>query len=1201
MVRLLVLSLFAPAIAAVAKPPPSAPQFVNLGVKDGLPSSVVNQVDQDRDGFIWFATHDGLARYDGVDFRVFRNQVSDPASLAANDIATLLVDSKGRLWCGGDATGLNRLDDDGVHFHHWHHVPNDLTTLGSDDVWALAEDKAGTIWVGTYLGGLNRLEPDGHFLHVDHDDENPDSLGSNTVLTLAGDAQGRMWIGTDAGVDVREKDGRIVHVSVPPLDARPGRSLVLALEADAEGSMLVGTSKGLFRIGADLRYLGEVAATTPPLGVVSLAHDAKGALWIGTYHGLARQDAGGLHRYEPGEGTPGTLPGTRVTDILADAEGGIWFSLFDGGVARLTPHSRNFAGFRHRIGDPSSLSAPQVHALAVAADGAIWVSSGRDGLDRIDPADGHIAHWAERLHGLTHVVWSILPQGSDRLWIGHAEGLRLVALDGTGTIDLPVNSRRADALPPGYVDHLVRAGDGSVWASAHGGGVVHIADVGEKILRRYTPAEHTLGDADITTLVLDDNDRPWIATSTGVERYDPASDRFIDVEGSPGKPVYSIAFTAGDGLWLHRQGALEHYRLGAGAMNRDERLDARSGWPTLSGGDISVASDGSVWVTSPRGLWRVDGRSRALHHFGLNDGLLSPEFLVGALARSSDGTLYAGTLAGVVAFDPTALQLDLPPPPVRLVAPKVRRGREVIALDPALPVVLRYDDRDLDVVARALSYANPAANRYRFHLAGFDSGWVASDHGERVYSQLLPGRYTLDVRAANADGIWGGIEHPLEISVAAPPWATPWAYLLYALVTLLVAIAILGAWRTRIRRRHLLLLAEERRHDAEKLADTKSAFLATMGHEIRTPLTAVLGMTELLLGTPLDQRQREYADAIQQSGELLLRQVNDSLDLARIDAGKLALESAPFDPRVLLQEVIALERPLALCKGLTLDVNMTDDAPDRVLGDALRLKQVLLNLVNNALKFTERGGVRLTLARAHPHGVVVRVLDSGPGMTAEVRARLFRRFEQADDGVARRHGGSGLGLAICHELVQLMGGEIELASEPGRGSEFLVRLPLVDVADGSEDPTPPRTAVPGHAPAGLDILLVEDDAVVARVIGGLLESSGHRACHVPNGLAALSELKRRPFDLALLDLDLPGVDGLALAHLIRNGETGAAHLPLVVVTARSSGDEQERCQAAGIDGFLRKPLTRAALDAEIARLLSPGRPIVRAQFDEGRG
>ncbi|HET6546705.1 MAG TPA: two-component regulator propeller domain-containing protein [Rhodanobacteraceae bacterium] len=1180
--RLLALPLMALSLGATAGPPPAPPQFATLGVDDGLPSSVASQLAQDRDGFIWIATHDGLARYDGVGFRVFRHDLADPGSLATNDVAALLVDSSGRLWCGGDSSGLNRLEADGRHFDHWHHVPNDLATLGSDDVWALAEDRTGAIWVGTYLGGLNRLEPDGHFLHVDHDADVPASLRSSTVLALQVDARNRLWIGTDLGLDVRDADGRIVHVNLPPLNARPGRSFVLAFDAGSDGSMLVGTRKGVFRVGDDLRYLGEVAATTPPLAVVSLAHDADGALWIGTYKGVARLDAGGLRKFGPGEAAPGSLPSTRVTDILEDAEGGMWFSLLDGGVARLAPHWRNFAGFRHLADDPSSLAFPRVRALAVEPDGAIWAASGNDGLDRIDPVDGHAERWGERLRGAAHVVWSILPEGSGRLWIGHAEGLRRVTLATGQVTDLPVDMRSTDALPPGFVDHLALATDRTFWASAHGGGIAHVAMAGASVLHRYTPMEQTLGNADVTALVLDEDQRPWIATGNGIERYDPVQDRFVDVPGSPREPVYSIAFAADGSLWLHRQGALERYTRHAGALFAAERLDANAGWPTLSNGDIAMAKDGSVWVTSPRGLWRVDARTRAVRRFGLNDGLPSPEFLVGAIARGRDGTLYAGTLAGVVAFDPVALRLDLPPPPVRVIGVHVHRGRDLIALDPAMPVRLRYDDRDFDIEVRGLSYANAAANRYRFCLSGFDTTWVDSDHGERVYSQLAAGRYLLDVRAANADGAWGRLATPLVVTVAAPPWATPWAYLLYALVLLLAAAAALEAWRARIRRKHALLLADERRRNAEQLADAKSAFLATMGHEIRTPLTSVLGMTELLLRTPLDQRQRDYADAIHQSGELLLRQVNDSLDLARIDAGKLALEAAPLDPRSVVREVVALQQPLAAQKGLTLDATVAPDAPRRVLGDALRLKQVLLNLVNNALKFTEQGGIRLHLAGCVPHGIVVRVTDTGPGITADVRARVFRRFEQGDGGITRRHGGSGLGLAICRELVELMGGRIDLESEPGRGSEFVVRLPLEEIV--GESPIDAPAPQSERAGAGLDILLVEDDATVARVIAGLLETVGHRTRHTPNGLAALAELEQRRFDLALLDLDLPGVDGLALARLIRNGETGAAHLPLVAVTARSAGDEEALCRAAGIDGFLRKPLTSAALVAEIARL-----------------
>jgi signal transduction histidine kinase/ligand-binding sensor domain-containing protein/CheY-like chemotaxis protein len=1182
--------------AAMAGVPPAPPRFATLGVADGLPSSVVNQIAQDRDGFIWIGTRDGLARYDGIGFEVFRNRLGDPGSLSANDVTALLVDSQGRLWCGGGSSGLNRLDPDGRHFYHWHHVPNEVSTLGSDDVWALAEDRAGAIWVGTYLGGLNRLEADGHFLHLDHDADDPASLRSSTVLALAGDASGRLWVGTDVGLDVRGTDGRITHVDIPPLTERPGRSFVLAFEPEADGSMLVGTRKGLFRIDAKLAYAGEIAASEPPLAVVSLAHDAGGALWIGTYSGLARDADGTLEKFHSEEGFPGALPGTRVTSILDDTEGGLWFGLFDGGVARLAPHWRNFSGYRHRPGDAASLAFANIRALAVDSGGGVWAAAGSDGLDHIDARTGAIERWGPRLGGLTHLVWGILPDGPEHLWIGHSGGLRRISLADAKAVDLPVDTSRPDALPSGFVDHIVAVGDGTLWASAHGGGIAHVAMANPRVLHRYGPGDGSLDDTDVTALLLDARAVPWIATSNGIERYAADQDRFVKVSGIAPGPVYSMAFAANGDLWLHRQGEVMRCSVQGTQAIVAERIGAGQGWPTLSGGDLAVASDGSVWVASLQGLWRIDGKSRVVRHFGPDDGLLSPEFHGGTLAEGPDGALFAGTLAGVVGFDPAHLAFDLPPPPVRLVGLAVHRGRDTLALDPARAVHLRYDDRDLSVEVRGLSYANPAANHYRFRLAGFDPDWVDEPGGERVFSQLAPGRYSLEVQAANVAGVWGKLPHALTVVVAAPPWATPWAYAAYALGLLLLLAALLGAWRSRLRRRHALLLAEERRRNAEQLADSKSNFLATMGHEIRTPLTAVLGMTELLLGTRLDERQRDYAGAIRQSGELLLRQVNDSLDLARIEAGKLALESVPFDPRAVLAGIVALERPLAQRKGLALEIDVASGVPRLLLGDALRLKQVLLNLLGNAIKFTEHGRIDLQLGCGDPDGIVLRVADSGPGMTADVRTRLFRRFEQADGGVARRHGGSGLGLAICRELVELMGGSIEVDSEPERGSVFVVRLPLeaAPLVGNVTAPSPSApiapvaaSAPPAPAPApaaGLDVLLVEDDPAVARAMSGLLEHIGHRPRHAANGLAALGALKRGRFGLALLDLDLPGVDGLALARMIRRGETGTAHLALIAVTARASGDEETLCRAAGIDGFLRKPLTSAALAEEIARL-----------------
>lgn len=1170
-------------VPAAAAPPPAAPQFVSLTVADGLPSSVAYKTVQDRDGFIWIGTQDGLARYDGVGFRVFRHDPADPASLPSNDVSALLVDRAGRLWCGGEATGLNRLEPDGRSFRHWMHRPNELGTLGSNDLFTIVEDADGEIWVGTYLGGLNRLLPDGSFQRYDHDAEDPGSLRATSVISLYPDPHKRLWIGTDDGLDVLGTDGRLVHVELPPTSQRPGPTKVSSMVADEDGGVVVGTTKGLFRVDAELRYAGEIAASPAPLRVMSMARGEGEALWIGASGGLVRSDAQGLRRYGAVEAAPGSYPGARTMDILRDAEGGTWFALFDGGVARLPPHWRNFAAFRHVPGDAASLTRPRVKALGVDRAGSIWVASGNDGLDRIDSASGRVERWGERLGLSGPPLHSVLPQDGDRIWVSTSVGLALHSLREPHAIELPTDLRRADALPPGIVDQLVRARDGSVWASARGGGVARLAVDPPRVLARYTPSDGRLANADVLAFVLDPDGRPWLATMDGVERYDPAGDRFVQVRGVPQEPVSALGFAADGSFWLHRLGALERYRAAADGAELVQRLGAAEGWPSLTASALAVAADGSVWVTSPRGLWRVDAHGGTIRRFDESDGLPSSEFVAGALLRADDGSLYAGTLHGMVGFDPAALQLESPPSPLRLTQLRVRRAGKTLALDPAVPVELRHDDLDLRVVARLLSYANPAANRYSVRLDGFDPDWVEAERGERVYSQLPPGDYRLRLRAANADGAWSELG-PLPVHVARPPWATPFAYALYALAALLIGCLAFGNWRARLRRRHAAALAEERRRSAEQLVEAKSAFLATMGHEIRTPMSGVLGMSELLLGTPLDERQLGYVGAIRQSGELMLRVVNDSLDLARIEAGKLALEAVPFDPAALLRDVGTLQRLLAERKGLALSVEIAATVPRRVAGDALRVKQILLNLTNNALKFTERGGVTLALSGGDD-GVTFRVADSGPGMSEAVRARLFGRFEQAD-GVTRRYGGSGLGLAICRELTQLMGGRIEVASTPDSGSVFSVHLPLREVPDAVVA-APQASSL--AAARDLRVLLVEDDATVAEVVAGLLARLGHRSVHAANGLAALTEIKRageaaERFDLALLDLDLPGVDGLQLARMIRAGER-EARLPLIAITARSVGDEEAQIRAAGMDVLLRKPATLESLDRAIAAAL----------------
>lgn len=1179
---------------SLAAPPPSEPWFERLRVADGLPSGEVYALRQGSDGFIWIGTRDGLARYDGVDFRVWRYDPDDPSSLASNDVSAVLLDRNGHVWCGGEASGLNQQLADGS-FRHYRHDPADPNSLSSDDLFTIAEDAAGTIWVGTWLGGLNRLREDGSFERIEHDAANPGSLRSTTVISLAADPSGRLWIGTDNGLDVRETDGRIEHVALPPLEARAENLSIGSLSMQSDGSMLVGTDYGVARVGADLVFSGLVMETPSRMLTMAMVRESADDYWFGTTAGLMRKNAGELHRYGDGDALPGELPSIRVMDVLRDREGGMWVAMFDAGVARLPARWQNFSVWRHRAGQGNSLLHTQAEGVSVDDDGGIWVSSGRDGLDHIDGLTGKVIHHGDRLKAQGSQLRSLL-QVDDRLWVGHQRGIRIYALADASVTDLPVAADSAQALPRGFVNRLERAPDTSLWASLRGGGVARI-DPTTLTIHSWSVALGTLVDDDIMDLAFDAQGEPWVTSAKGVQRYNAKTDRFELVPGSPNEAVHAIAFDAANSLWLHRLGALERFELRDGSLHRVDNMGSAQGWPAMQVSAMHVAADSGLWVASQRGLWRIDGDHHSVRQFSERDGLPSAE-LTGGFAIGRDGTIFASSRGGVIAFDPAAISLDSPAPPLQVTRLSVRRNGSLDELDPARPVSLQHDDRDLAIEARALSFLNPEGNDYQFKLEGFENDWFDTGaRGERVFSQLPAGSYKLKIRAANADGVRSPTVATIPIEVAAAPWLTPWAYLVYVLATALLAGLFFRAWRHRVDQRHSMALADEQRRAAEQLAVAKSTFLANMSHEIRTPMTGVLGMAELLRGTALDEKQRGYAEAISRSGDLMLRLVNDSLDLARIEAGKLQLDLRPFQPAEVLREVIELEQPLAQKKNLLLRNEVASTVPDRVIGDELRIKQVLFNLVNNAIKFTERGGIDVIMSSAEKDWITFTVIDSGPGMSADMRERLFGRFEQSS-GVAPRFGGSGLGLAICHELVELMGGRILVESTLESGSSFSVSLPLEAVANespgersttttGSNDMPSASSKVKSGEMQKCHILVVEDDSTIADVVTGMLEAAGYRSTHAAHGLAALAAMNEPGLDLALVDLDLPGIDGLQLTRLVRDREReNGTHLPIIAITARATGDEEAQTRGAGMDGFLRKPITAAALEAMMAPWLA---------------
>ena len=382
--------------------------------------------------------------------------------------------------------------------------------------------------------------------------------------------------------------------------------------------------------------------------------------------------------------------------------------------------------------------------------------------------------------------------------------------------------------------------------------------------------------------------------------------------------------------------------------------------------------------------------------------------------------------------------------------------------------------------------------------------------------------------------------------------------------------------------------AEGQSRRAKAASRAKTEFLAMMSHEIRTPMNGILGCVSLLADTRLTPEQQEYAQTIRGSADGLLTILNDILDYSKIEAGRMTIEETVFDLRACCEDVHRLLQQLAAQRGLSLQLEFAPDVPQLITGDPTRIRQVLLNLTGNAIKFTERGSVRIEVTRPDVSHLEVCVVDTGIGIAPESIEKLFERFTQADSSTTRRYGGTGLGLAICKRLVELMGGQIGVSSAPGKGSKFTFVLPLLATMPARRTTTGSGASVApaiDSSPAGVRVLLVEDNAVNQRVAQHMLQKLGHSVDLAKNGREALELLSVNRYDIVLMDCQMPEMDGLEAAAAVRAPDSTALDpsIPIIAMTANAFAEDRDKCLAAGMNDFLAKPVDRAALGEMIAK------------------
>ncbi len=1155
--------------AAAQAAVPEIPRFRLLGSADGLPATTIPALARDREGYLWIATWDGLARYDGVGFQVWRHDPDNPASLPGNVVQALHIDGDDRIWVATENGGLSMMGADRKGFRHYRMA--DHPEMGSDDVFTIAS-QGKEVWFGTFGGGLHRLSPQGRITSFRADEKSPDGLPSDTVLSLSFDQKGGLWIGTMGGL--ARFDGKAVHRLATPA----GEDLIVYSVTRIDDMQWVGTSEGVFQWRDDGRWVTPEWSPmfARPNAVMTMLSDGSGEYWLASQGGLWRTEGNGAPAPVVHDDL-GAGIGRVVQAALLQPDGGMWVPIPAKGLAYLRSDWRRIATFSRAQG----LAGGVYRGLSAAGADHIWLVSTIGKVERLNTRTGEISPlglYEEQLKDLRFI--SVLEDSKGRLWLGYRKGLM--------RIDLKTHEMRNWATDAAYdahpdestVDWLVEAPDG-LWLSTQMGSVQRRdLDTG-KVLDTMPVDADGSPQSDVEAMARGPDGGLWLAGAKGMRRWQPAQRKLVALPAFGEQRVFGFVFENPDRLWLHRLSGLEAWhRDASGGWTLAKRVTTADGLPALESTGLQIDAQKRLWLATRRGLFRFDPRTGQVRNYGVRDGLLSQEFNDRGLLMTRDGVLAGSAADGSVMLLDTRLPDPAPVKPhLVLDALQVSRDDGIVVLPVAGGFTLQPGDHELQISARLLSFDDPLVNRYRSLLEGFDKDWVDQGaSGERAFSSLSPGDYVLHMQAFDDVGN-ASAERILRFQVSPPWWRSKWGIASFVMLGLLL-LGVAGAlYRRRLRRRNAWQLAEHKRDLAEQASLAKTRFLATLGHEVRTPMTGVLGMSELLLATPLDQKQRGYTHAIQNAGTHLLRLVNDALDIARIEAGKLELQQQDFDVRALVDEVAGLTAPLAEQHGLSFSDEISAGVPAALQGDPVRVRQILLNLLGNAIKFTEKGGVTLRVSPCLPKGIRFAIGDTGPGINEEQQTRLFQRFEQAEGArTAARYGGSGLGLAICQELAVAMGGRISVESTPGQGTCFIVELPLAAAADV---PRQPRT-VPSAPLSSLRILLVEDDATVAEVIVGLLRARGHQVSHAAHGLAALTQTAAQAFDIALLDLDLPGLDGLALARQLRAQSFEA---PLIAVTARADAEAELLAQAAGFDGFLRKPVTGDMLAAAVERAM----------------
>ncbi|WP_448698303.1 two-component regulator propeller domain-containing protein [Mucilaginibacter sp. AW1-3] len=1177
--------------------------FTSLTTKNGLSSNGVNAILKDSYGWVWFATTDGLDRFDGTNFTVYRHVDGDETSLPVNEILCLYEDKTGRLWIG---TGGGAL----VYYDRTHDTFSQYRTgavekkLQTETILAIDGDHQGRLWVSGF-SGVRVIDLK---TNKTTDPITTDYRSPPVALGFFEDSKHRMWAGTNLGLFCLNLDNRslkrYVHNEQDKKSIGPG--LIKGIAEDNSGRLWFGTHSGLSALQADESGFSNFANSP----VLAIAPD-NGYLWLGTDSGLVIFNPRNLktERYLPDPRSRYSLSAKAVTSICIDKSNIYWIGTNKGGVNKF---DRNLALLNVKLTnlfDQHGLAGPNINAFAEQAkgggifigndnglqffdrktglfrtiridarekiaedrisvlclkydkEGRLWIGTLQHGLYILDPSSGKCTNIVEG-NGEHHIsqndVYCVEEDQKGRMWIGTNGGGVDIYDPKTGKFDNYLRFFKAtmqNKVMNNFVRTLTPINSDEMWVGTWGGGIAAFnINTGSMVV--YNKAANALPSNLVLSVLQDETGKIWVATyGGGIDEFDARSARFkpyLENEGLINEIVYKIL------------------------QDKNNLL----------------------WMSTSRGIISLDLRTRRSKKYSKQNGVQDSPFIRGAGFETADGMLFFGGQDGFNYFDPKDLPENNQTPKVVLTSLKIDNNpvsagdnspiQQQISI--AKKIDLTYH-QNFSISYTALNYTDAHQDQYSYMLKGFDTKWNYVGHASTAYfTNLDPGTYTFLVRASHSKGLWNTEPTSVLITVSPPWWRTIYAYLIYVSI----GVGLLFYIRHRgIRNIKTKLAIEEEKRETKRLRELdvmKINFLTNLSHEFRTPISLIMAPIEKLMTSPTEENIVKEVPVIQRNARRLLDLVNQLLDLRKMEEQELRLNLSSGDMVAFIRDAANSFEDISEQKKISFSFQ-TEVESLHARFDPDKLERIIFNLLANAFKFTGAGGtvsVNLSLY-SETNSLQITIADSGVGIPLNDQSRIFKKFFQHDAPEEILNQGSGIGLSIVKEFTELHGGNVTVISEPGKGSSFIVVLPIIDAVEHSiaANPDGHKNGIPIMKVSDSEkrsILLVEDNDDFRNYLKENLEKH-YRVTEAVNGKEGWQKVLSGHPDLVISDVSMPVMDGMALCRKIKTDKR-TSFIPVILLTALGREEDHVKGLQTEANDYLTKPFSFEVLNTRISNLIN---------------